>query len=332
MSFFTPFARATRGVAAGVSAIVASVGSYRREEEGTWRLFVERSSAWNRLLMQQTRGTGVAVAYRAVFCHQKPRVTFPMPGSPTTRRELGDALLVYSFQDRARAIRRTALLLQAKRTSLPVQAAAQQICTNEPGQWHLYTSWPAFTHSLDATGRQPRKFGPNGRPLSRARHLLLRDSGPTLIGADAGVPTSTRGATAGFQDARCIGEIVESCLAGGVAQRVPEDLSDPIALSQTGASDWSVVVASICRHVACANAGAFANPSNPAVLRGGGRLLTFAARVGASPPQADVVSETQVPESPFSVVSIALGTDPDTVERLADDVVRPPGTEPVGLG
>lgn len=82
----------------------------------------------------------ISVSVCAVFCHQKPEVSFS--SRPSGSCELGDILFAYVHTPRTGAPRRNALLLQAK-------ASAQQpyrIPTSETDQLRLYRDWPDFEY------------------------------------------------------------------------------------------------------------------------------------------------------------------------------------------
>lgn len=324
MSFFHPFKKANAGLATAIDSIVVHVGNYKREEEATYRLFVGQAAQWRKALQTQVQPHGLAAEYRGVFCHKKPQVNFTDATGAKIIRELGDALLVFSFKSKAGEIRRSALLLQAKRTTnTSLTVTANTVSTKEPGQWCLYTTWPAFTHSLDSTGQTPKQFGGSRQsPLSRARHVLLFDKHGCLNAAQTGVPSPQPSPK--FRDARSLSSTVEACLSGLIAHGVAVDLSRPVELAKRGASDWSVVVASICQQVASGRAGKYASPGSPGVARGAGALMALGqvapSTHGPSGTAGSGGPDDDAPTDGFAVVSIGLAFDDADAEDFADEI------------
>ena len=127
-------------------------------------------SALNALLSPR----GISVSMCAVFCHQKPEVTFS--SHPSGSCELGDILFAYIHTQKNGAQRRNALLFQAK-------SSAQQpyrIHRGEANQLKLYTDWPDFEYkrsSIVLNGHK-RTVTPK-TPHAGAQYLLIDDSLPS---------------------------------------------------------------------------------------------------------------------------------------------------------
>lgn len=114
----------------------------------------------------------VSVSVCAVYCHQKPQVTFG--STPGGSCELGDILFAYVHTPRTGPPMRNALLFQAK-------ASAQRpyrIRSSEVDQLRLYRDWPdfAYTRSTFLNG-QTRTVTPKA-PHSGAQYLLIDDRPP----------------------------------------------------------------------------------------------------------------------------------------------------------
>lgn len=115
----------------------------------------------------------ISVSVLAVFCHQKPEVTFN--SHPPGSCELGDILFAYVHTPRTGAPRRNALLFQAK-------ASAQQpyrIPTGETDQLRLYRDWPDFGYKRSSfLNGQKRAVTPK-TPHPGAQYLLIDDRPPS---------------------------------------------------------------------------------------------------------------------------------------------------------
>lgn len=81
------------------------------------------------------RPKGIALKLAGVFCHGHPQVSF---GSPSSRVELADLLVVHQHTKRARVSAR-AVLLQAKMST----DSTHRLSAPDP-QLQLFSSWPLF--------------------------------------------------------------------------------------------------------------------------------------------------------------------------------------------
>lgn len=115
----------------------------------------------------------ISVSVCAVFCHQKPEITFN--SHPSRSCELGDILFAYVHTPRNGVPKRNALLFQAK-------ASAQQpyrIRTGESNQLKLYSDWPDFEYKRSSfLNGQKRAVTPK-TPHSGAQYLLIDDRSPS---------------------------------------------------------------------------------------------------------------------------------------------------------
>lgn len=114
----------------------------------------------------------ISVSVCAVYCHQKPEISFS--SRPSGSCELGDILFAYVHTPRTGAARRNALLFQAK-------ASAQQpyrIPTSETDQLRLYRDWPDFEYKRSSfLNGQKRAVTPK-TPHPGAQYLLIDDRPP----------------------------------------------------------------------------------------------------------------------------------------------------------
>lgn len=203
---FKAFRNACRavGLAARADAALNPLWqSAPREPRAVWDLFIGGAPTWRALLSGLP---GVRVTYEAVFCHQRPIVTFP-----GGRCELADALIDIEYT-RPHA-RRHALLLQAKMDAT-TPSGAQRL---------LYTYWPTFTYTMGSHRPPPRKF-PFPTAMSRASYLNL--------------DRATKAASVAKPGARgvSLGTAVADIVGGRVAAVYANDPNGPAN------SDWSKTI------------------------------------------------------------------------------------------
>lgn len=108
---------------------------------------------WGPLL----RSKGVALKLSGVFCHGHPQVSF---GSPPSRVELADLLVVHQHT-KARRVSARALLLQAKMSS-----DSTHRLSSSDAQLHLFSQWPPFefvTGGLASGLRDIKEYGRGSR-------------------------------------------------------------------------------------------------------------------------------------------------------------------------
>lgn len=103
------------------------------------------------------RSKGVALRLSGVFCHGHPQVSF---GSPPSRVELADLLVVHQHTKATRAYAR-AILLQAKMSS----DSTHRLSSSDP-QLQLFSTWPPFefvTGGLESGLRDLKEVGKGSR-------------------------------------------------------------------------------------------------------------------------------------------------------------------------
>lgn len=110
-----------------------------------------------------------------VYCHQKPIVNIGTTKNP----ELGDLLLVYSYQDIHGDKKFNSILFQAKITSKPRTV----VTSSDEHQLKLYSEWPEFVYlragSLNGTKRniQPKTLNDGGQYMLIDNHPVRGLSG-----------------------------------------------------------------------------------------------------------------------------------------------------------
>lgn len=115
----------------------------------------------------------ISVSMHAVFCHQKPLVSFNALSRASC--ELGDILFVYVHYPRSRSPRRNAVLFQAKVSNI----LPYSIHNNEKDQLYLYANWPDFTYTRSSLlSGKSRSVRPKA-PHAGAQYLLI-DSSPQM--------------------------------------------------------------------------------------------------------------------------------------------------------
>ncbi len=108
----------------------------------------------------------------AVFCHQKPEITFGFP--PAGSCELGDILFVYVHTPRVGPPRRNAILFQAKSTS----HQPYKIQSRENEQLRLYMDWPDFEYVRSSSLTGQKRYVTPKTPHSGAQYMLIDDRPP----------------------------------------------------------------------------------------------------------------------------------------------------------
>jgi len=118
--------------------------------------------------MPQICGGRVSVKAGGVFVHQQPQVKCVGFPEPTPRSvELGDLLLIRSEKRRGTIQTRSALLLQAKKASLPATP-------DNKNQHHLYANWPTFEYTRSTLALNGKKRHITGPDLyAGCKYLLL---------------------------------------------------------------------------------------------------------------------------------------------------------------
>lgn len=115
----------------------------------------------------------ISVSMSAVFCHQKPQVTFN--SYPSASCELGDMLIAYVHTPRSGPPKRNAILFQAKTSA----KQPYRIHSGEKNQLRLYEEWPDFVYEKSSfLNGQKRTVTPK-TPHSGAQYLLIDDRPPT---------------------------------------------------------------------------------------------------------------------------------------------------------
>lgn len=122
---------------------------------------------WQQILAKY----GVHLSSASVFCHGTPIVKFGGPKGS----ELGDILFVHKHQDQGGAVRRNALLFQAK----VAPAQPRSIGKKDLHQLRLYQNWPDFCYVNPPSLRdQSRKVQPKTWHLG-AQYLQLDGRPPS---------------------------------------------------------------------------------------------------------------------------------------------------------
>lgn len=106
---------------------------------------------------------GVRLRLSGVFCHGHPRVLF---GSPPSRVELADLLIVHQHINAGRRSAR-AMLLQAKMSS----SATRRLSSSDP-QLQLFSQWPPFEFVTGGLASGLRDLKEHGRG---SRYALIYD-------------------------------------------------------------------------------------------------------------------------------------------------------------
>ena len=134
-------------------------------------LVINSVSYWGDVLFAIFDHFNIPFSIISVFCHQTPKVTFPM--SIHKSCEIGDILFVYVHKEQDITIR-NALLYQAKIS----REQPYSVRHNDLHQLDLYLKWPTFKYvrSGQLSGKK-RDIKPKG-PHSGAQYMLIDDRLP----------------------------------------------------------------------------------------------------------------------------------------------------------